>query len=51
MRALVESGLRLVLSERKARKRPFKLRDATVGGKGMHPDAAGLSWDEVRALS
>jgi len=48
VRALVERGLQLVLSQRRG-ERPFRLRDASVGGKGLHPDAIGRSWDELRA--
>ena len=48
LRALVERGLQHVLSERRKRRR-FKLRDLSFEGKGLHPDAAGHSWDELRA--
>jgi hypothetical protein len=48
LRALVERGLQQVLSERRQR-RPFKLRDLSFEGKGLHPDSAGHSWDELRA--
>ena len=45
VRALVERGLHLALTERRS-KRAFKLRDASFKGKGLHPDAP-ASWDEM----
>jgi hypothetical protein len=46
LRALVEQGLRRVVAEKK-RAKPFRLRDASVGGKGLHSDVAGKSWSEI----
>jgi hypothetical protein len=48
LRALVEQGLRQVVSENKAR-RPFKLRDGSFKGRGLHPDFAEGDWDKIRA--
>ncbi len=50
IRELVERGLKLALAERKAARR-FRLRDASVSGRGLRPEAAGLSWDQLRALT
>jgi hypothetical protein len=49
LHSLVERGLHLVLAG--GRGRLFKLRDESVSGKGLHSDAVGRSWDELRASS
>ncbi|MDQ3034517.1 MAG: type II toxin-antitoxin system VapB family antitoxin [Myxococcota bacterium] len=50
LRELVESGLRRVLRERRA-KSAFTLRDARVGGRGLRADVRGRPWDDIRDLS
>lgn len=50
MKALIEMGLRKVISERKQREN-FKLRRATFRGHGLQPHIAGASWDKLRDMS
>jgi len=47
LRALIEAGLRSVLKERKEKTKPFKLRDASVGGNGLAP---GLEWKDMHKI-
>jgi hypothetical protein len=47
LRALIEEGLRKVLEDR-ARRAPFRLRDASVDGRGTQGDESGRSWDAIR---
>lgn len=49
LRALVERGLRHVVTEKKAK--PFELRDGSFKGNGLHPDRAGASWEKIRDLA
>jgi len=51
LRALVERGLRHVLSGGKRTRRPFKLRDASVKGGGwLRPEFRDAGWDKLRDL-
>jgi hypothetical protein len=47
LRELIEAGLRAVLRERR-RRGTFRLRDASVGGKGLQPEFRGADWERVR---
>lgn len=49
LRSLVEEGLRLALDRRERCER-YRLRDASVGGRGLRPDLEGASWDQIRDL-
>jgi Arc/MetJ family transcription regulator len=52
LRALVEEGLRAVISERRRRRRQnFHLRKATFKGRGLQPRLAGATWDQILDLS
>jgi len=50
LKALVEQGLRLIVSERK-RRNGFRLRKATFKGQGLQPHLSGASWEQIRELS
>jgi CRISPR/Cas system-associated protein Csm6 len=50
MKALVEEGLRRIISERK-RRSAFRLRKATFKGAGLQPHVTGASWEQIRELS
>lgn len=49
LRSLIEQGLQNVLASRRAAK-PFKLRDASVKGKGLNPEFADADWATVRDM-
>ena len=51
LRSLVEQGLRAVIAQRGAKDKPFRLRDASVKGDGLHPDVAHLSMRELILMS
>jgi len=45
LRELIEQGLRSVVGNSQRMKRPFRLRDGSVGGRGM---SRRMTWDEIR---
>ena len=48
---LVKAGLEQEI-DRRLRTKPFKLRDGSFkGGKGLHPDVANLTWEQILDLS
>lgn len=49
LKALIEQGLRLVLAEKRDAPR-FKLRDASVDGKGLNPEFRDAKWDLLRDM-
>jgi hypothetical protein len=49
VRALMEEGLRRILSERK-KAGTFRLRKATYKGRGLQPDVEEGSWERIRDL-
>lgn len=51
LRVLVEEGLRLALERRGSERKPFVLKEASVGGRGLKEAVRGASWDELRDLA
>jgi Arc/MetJ family transcription regulator len=47
LRALIEDGLRTVLTKRRA-SADFALRDASVAGDGLQPEFRSASWERIR---
>lgn len=48
LKALTQEGLRKVIAEKKAKKKPFKLRDCSVGGDGLTDEFKNASWEQIR---
>lgn len=52
LKALVEEGLRKVVTDRRRRKSEgFKLRKAAFKGQGLQPHLPGVTWDQILDLS
>jgi hypothetical protein len=50
LRALVEQGLRRVVTERQ-RRPAFRLRKASFKGRGLRPEFQDAAWERVRDLA
>jgi Arc/MetJ family transcription regulator len=50
LRAVVEDGLRTILAE-SGEGDSFVLRDASVNGKGLHPDVREGGWKRIAELT
>jgi hypothetical protein len=50
VKALVEAGLRRELRP-SSEEASFRLRDASFRGRGLRPEARGLSWEALRELA
>ena len=50
VRSMVEAGLRAQLTKRAQRPVPFKLRQASLKDRGLHDQAKGQPWHELREL-
>lgn len=50
VRALVEHGLRRELTDR-AQEKPFRLRKASVKGRGLQEGVRDLSWEQLREMA
>jgi hypothetical protein len=49
LKSLMEEGLRAVIARHRAGS-AFVLRDASVGGRGLQPEARNASWAEMREM-
>ena len=47
LRSLIERGLRMALRA-DSQRTGFKLRDASVGGRGLQPSYRGADWPRIR---
>ena len=50
LRIVIERGLRRAIADSK-RKKPFRLRDASVDGRGLNPEVQDASWQRIRELT
>lgn len=51
VKALVESGLRHVLQQRRKASAPFRLRPAAFQGRGLRAELRDAGWDRLREMA
>ncbi|HVM96025.1 MAG TPA: hypothetical protein VMT89_06535 [Candidatus Acidoferrales bacterium] len=51
LRQLVETGLRHVVNNRKGRRKAFRLRDTSVGGRGLRKGLRYDDWGKILDLA
>lgn len=49
--SLIESGLRVAISEQEGQPSPFTLHDASVDGTGLSTEFQDAGWELLRAVS
>ena len=50
LRIVIERGLRRAIADSK-REKPFRLRNASVDGRGLNPEVQDASWQRIRELT
>jgi hypothetical protein len=48
LRELIEAGLRVIVAERRRRRRRFALRDASFDGNGLSREFRDAGWERIR---
>ena len=51
VRALIEQGLRQVVTQRRQKRGPFRLRKATFKGQGLSAESRAAGWERLRELA
>jgi hypothetical protein len=49
-RALVQEGLLHIVEREQMKKKPFKLKDGSVGGSGLAKEFENADWEQIRDL-
>ncbi len=50
LRALVEQGLRQIVTAKKKQRAGFRLRDVSFTGRGLRPELRDAGWERIRDL-